>query len=104
MSHLIDVEPPCLREATEEKVWKDAIIEEYQYISKIDVQNIIQGLEGKSVVTSKWIYKIKHAANEYVEKYKTRSIARGFSQKEGVFYDETLYPVILIHFLPYYHP
>jgi hypothetical protein len=28
-----------------------------------------------------------------VEKYKTRSIARGFSQTEGVVYDETLDPV-----------
>jgi hypothetical protein len=36
MSHLIDVEPPCLREATREQVWKDAIIEEYQYILNND--------------------------------------------------------------------
>jgi hypothetical protein len=35
--------------------------------------------KGKSMVTSKWIYKIKHAADGSVEKYKTRSIARGFS-------------------------
>jgi hypothetical protein len=45
------------------------------------------------VVTSKWIYKIKHAADGSVEKYKMRSIAKGFSQKEGVVYDETLDPV-----------
>jgi hypothetical protein len=25
MRHLIDVEPPCLREVTGEQVWKDAI-------------------------------------------------------------------------------
>jgi hypothetical protein len=56
------------------------------------------------VVTSKWIYKIKHAADGSVEKYKTRSIARGFSQTEGVVYDETLDPVNPIHFHPYYHP
>jgi hypothetical protein len=37
MSHFIDVEPPCLREATREQVWKDAITEEYQYILKNDV-------------------------------------------------------------------
>jgi hypothetical protein len=34
MSHFIDVEPPCPREATREKVWKDSITEEYQYILK----------------------------------------------------------------------
>ena len=29
-------------------------------------------LEGKSVVTSKWIYKIKHVADGGIEKYKAR--------------------------------
>jgi uncharacterized protein (DUF1330 family) len=43
----------------------------------------------KSVVTSKWVYKIKHAADESMDKYKARFIARGFSQKEGEDYDET---------------
>jgi hypothetical protein len=37
MSHFIDVEPPCLREATREQVWKDLITEEYQYILNNDV-------------------------------------------------------------------
>ena len=60
--------------------------------------------KGNFVVTSKWIYKIKHAVDGSVEKYKTRSIARGFSQIEGVVYDKTLDPVNLIHFHSYYHP
>jgi hypothetical protein len=60
--------------------------------------------QGKSVVTSKWIYMIKHETNESVKKYKTRSIARGLSQTEGVVYDETLDLVNLIHFHMYYHP
>jgi hypothetical protein len=56
------------------------------------------------VITSKWIYKIKHAADGSVEKYKTKSIARDFLQTEGVVYDETLVPVNPMHFHPYYHP
>jgi hypothetical protein len=43
---------------------------------------------GKSVVTSKWLYKIKHAADGSVEKFKARFVTRGFSQKEGIDYDE----------------
>ena len=38
---------------------------------------------------SKWIYKVKHAANESVEKYKAHFVAKGFSQKEGIDYEET---------------
>jgi hypothetical protein len=56
------------------------------------------------MITSKWIYKIKHTTDGSVEKYKTKSIVRGFSQTEGVAYDETLDPVNPIHFHPYYHP
>jgi hypothetical protein len=56
------------------------------------------------VVTSKWIYKIKHATDGSFEKYKTRSIARSFSQTYEIVYDETIDPVNPIHFHPYYHP
>ena len=44
--------------------------------------------EGKSVVTSKWIYKIKHAEDGNIEKYKAIFVACGFSHKEGIYYEE----------------
>jgi hypothetical protein len=41
------------------------------------------------VVSSKWLYKIKHVVDGSIEKYKERFVARGFSQKEGIDYEET---------------
>ena len=49
----IDKEPSSYEEATEQKEWKDAMIEEYQSIMKNDVWDVVPRLEGKSVVTSK---------------------------------------------------
>ena len=37
------------------------------------------------MVSSKWIWKIKHVADGS----KSRFVARGFSQKEGIDYEET---------------
>ena len=41
------------------------------------------------MVSSKWIYKIKNATDVSIEKYKERFFTRGFSQKEGIDYQET---------------
>ena len=65
------------------------MIEEYKSIMKNDVWEVVPRPAGKSVVTSRWLYKIKHAADGSVEKYKARFAARGFTQKEGIDYDET---------------
>ena len=58
-----------------------------------DVWDIVPKPENKSVVSSKWIYKIKHADDGSIEKYKARFVARGSSQKEGIDYEETFAPV-----------
>ena len=63
------------------------MIEEYQSVMKNDVWDVVPRPEGKSVVTSKWIYNIKHVANGSIEKYKARFVAHGFSQKEGIDYE-----------------
>jgi hypothetical protein len=93
MRHIIDTEPSYHGEPIGQQVWKDAMTEEYQSILNNDVWDIVPILEGKSVVTSKWIYKIKHAADGSVKKYKAIFVARGFSQVEGINYEETFSPV-----------
>jgi hypothetical protein len=60
---------------------------------KNDVWDIVPRPKGKSVVTSKWIYKIKHAVDGSIEKHKVRFMARGFSQVEGIDYEDTFSPI-----------
>jgi hypothetical protein len=64
------------------------MIEEYDSILKNDVWAVVPRPCGKSVVTSKWIYKIKNTIDGSVEKFKAIFVARGFSHKEGIDYDE----------------
>ena len=67
--------------------------EEYQSIMKNYVWDVFPRPKEKSFVTSKWIYKIKHVVDGSIEKYKARFMACGFSQKEGIDYEETFAPV-----------
>jgi hypothetical protein len=93
MCDLLEKEPTCFEEAIQRKEWADAMTEEYQSIIKNDVWEIFPRPKSKDVVSSKWLYKIKHVANGSIEKYKARFVARGFSQKEGIDYEETFAPV-----------
>ena len=69
------------------------MVEEYHSNMKNDVWDIVPRPGRKSVVTSIWIYKIKHVADHSVDKYKSKFVSCGFSQKEGIDYEENLSPV-----------
>jgi hypothetical protein len=63
MCELIEKEPTCFEEAIQKKEWVDAMKEEYQSIIKNDVWEVVPRPKKKDVVSSKWIYKIKHATD-----------------------------------------
>ena len=77
----------------QQPIWVDATVEEYDSIVRNSVWDVVPRLENKSIVSSCWLYKVKQAADGSVEKYKARFVARGFSQVEGIDYDETFSPV-----------
>ena len=83
LSNIIDAEPSNFEEVMGKQVWKDAMDEDYQSIMKNDVRDVVPRPEGKSVVTSKWIY------NGNIGKYKARFMARGFV----IDYEETIVPM-----------
>jgi len=93
MSKCVVTEPSSFKEAVEDPAWVDAMVEEYDSIVRNNAWEIFPRLEGKLMVGSRWIYKVKQAADGSMEKYKARFVSQGFSQIEGINYEETFAPV-----------
>ena len=87
MTKLVEIEPHSFEEVVEKLVWVNEMVEEYESIMKNSVWEVVLRPKGKSVVGSRWIYKVKQAADGSVEKYKARFVSRGFSQIEGIDYE-----------------
>ena len=62
-TEILDSEPSSYEEAARQKAWRDVMVEEYASIMHNDVWEVVPRPEGKSVVTSKWLYKVKYAAD-----------------------------------------
>nr|GEZ95636.1 ribonuclease H-like domain-containing protein [Tanacetum cinerariifolium] len=55
---------------------------------------LVELLEGRKAIRSKWMYKIKFRSSGEIDRYKARLVTQDFRQKEGIDYDETFSPVI----------
>ena len=49
--------------------------------------------KGRKLVRCKWVYRNKYASDGSVERLRTKLVAKGFSQVEGIDYNETFAPV-----------
>ena len=58
MRKCIVTEPSSLQEEVQEPKWVDAMVEEYDSIVRNNAWEIIPRLVDKSVVGSRWIYKV----------------------------------------------
>ena len=58
------------------------------------VYELVDRPKGKKVVKSKWVFQVKTNEKGEVEKYKARVVAKGYSQVEGVDYDQTFNPTV----------
>jgi hypothetical protein len=66
---------------------------------KNGVWEIVPRLVAKSIIYSRWLYKVTHAVDGSIEKYKARFVPRGLFQREGVDYEETFTPVVMYTFI-----
>ena len=89
-------EPQTYREASTDPLWQIAIKEELDALTKNHTWDLVTLPPGQSVVGCKWIYKIKTRSDGSIECYKTRLVAKGFTQEYRIDYEETFAPVARI--------
>ena len=60
------------------------------------VWSLVDPPKGVKPIGCKWIYKRKRGPDGKVETFKTRLVAKGYTQKEGIDYNETFSPVAML--------
>nr|GEZ17621.1 retrovirus-related Pol polyprotein from transposon TNT 1-94 [Tanacetum cinerariifolium] len=93
---LSSIKPANMAEALRDADWVSAMQEELDEFVRLKVWRLVPRPEGKSIIKTKWIFKNKKDKSSLVIRNKARLEAVGYSQQEGIDYDETFAPVARI--------
>ena len=87
----------AMQQSDSEK-WSEAINAEMSNLESKGTWTIIDRPTSKKdlIVKGKWVFKRKLNPNGSIAKYKARYVAKGFTQRKGVHYNETYAPVARI--------
>jgi hypothetical protein len=89
-------EPKKVLEAMKESSWIEAMQDELLQFRLQKVWKLVDLPKGQRAIGTKWIYRNKKDERGIVIKNKARLVAQGYTQEEGIDYDEVFAPVARI--------
>lgn len=63
--------------------------DKYQALQTTSTWDLVPLHPSYNLVHCKWVFKIKHTSNGFIERYKARLVAKGLLQQEGLDFPET---------------
>ena len=87
------VEPRNIQEALSDENWIVAMQEELNQFIRNDVWELVSPPENQSIIGTKWIFRNKTNETGQIIRNKARLVAQGYTQEEGLDYDETFAPM-----------
>jgi hypothetical protein len=89
----VDTEPLTYPTAAKSEVWRKAMEEEIESITKNKTWQLVPLPDKKKAIAVKWVYKIKTLPDGSFAKHKAILVAKGFLQKQGIDFTEIFAPV-----------
>ncbi|GJV14727.1 copia protein [Tanacetum coccineum] len=83
------VEPKNIKEAMADHSWIESMQDELNQFKRLQVWELVPRLEGKNIIALKWLWKNKCDAENIVVRNKTRLVAKGYKQEEGIDFEES---------------
>ncbi|GJX69514.1 retrovirus-related pol polyprotein from transposon TNT 1-94 [Tanacetum coccineum] len=83
------IEPKNIDEALKDESWVVAMKEELNQFVANDVWDLVSLPISQSVIGTRWVFRNKLDENVIVSRNKSRLVAQGHNQQEGIDYDET---------------